>query len=103
MGEFMGLDEPVKMLHHMGRAYGISVVSATQRPFRIPVIVPESASHAFIGKTGRPEDVKRVSAIYPYPREAAQAIASLTGKHDFVYLNANAEVPLSIINTRRNA
>lgn len=101
MGEFMGLDDPIKILHHMGRAYGISVVSATQRPFRIPIIVPESASHAFIGKTGRPEDLRRVAAIYPDPKEAQRAIASLRGKHDFVYLNANADSPIKVINTRR--
>ena len=101
MGEFLKLDDPIKVLAHMGRAYGISLVCATQRPFRVPVIVQESASHGFIGKTGRPEDLRRVAGISPTPKAAQEAIASLQGKHDFVYLNANAERPIQIINTRR--
>lgn len=103
MSEFMGkrVEDSIKMLHHVGRAYGISAVSATQRPFRIPVIVPESASHAFIGRTSRPEDLRRVAGIAPDPKAAAAAIKSLTGKHDFLYIDPNGRVPLTVVNTRR--
>lgn len=103
MSEFMGrrVEDNIKMLHHVGRAYGISVISATQRPFRIPVIVPESASHAFIGKTSRSEDLRRVANISPYPKDAMEAIAHLPGKHDFVYLDASGRTPIQIVNTRR--
>lgn len=103
MSEFMGkpIEDAVKMLHHVGRAYGISIVFATQRPFRIPVIVPESASHAFIGRTSRPEDLRRVAGLAPDPKEAQAAIKSLRNKHDFVYIDPEGRMPLTIVNTRR--
>jgi hypothetical protein len=103
MSEFMGRSvvEAIKMLHHVGRAYGISVISATQRPSRIPLIVPSSASHAFIGKTSNPDDIKRVVNISPWPAQARAAIAGLKGKHDFVYLNAEGDQPIQVVNTRR--
>lgn len=84
----------------MGRALGITVISATQRPAHIPVIVPQSATHAFIAKTGRASDLKTLAELGGDPREVATALKSLRNKHEFLYVDTASELPLQIINTR---
>jgi energy-coupling factor transporter ATP-binding protein EcfA2 len=84
----------------MGRALGISVVAATQRPAHIPVIIPQSATHAFLGKTGRKGDLKTLAELGGDPRETERAIASLRDQHDFVYVDTQGKMPLQIVNTR---
>jgi len=84
----------------MGRALGLSYVFATQRPARIPVIIPQSASHAFIGKTGRKGDLETLAELGGDVRETKAAIASLRNQHDFVYVDTQGKLPIQIINTR---
>lgn len=84
----------------MGRALGLSYVSATQRPAHIPVIIPQSASHAFIGRVQRKDDRKTLAELGGNPAELYAAIASLRDQHDFVYVDTQGKLPLQIVNTR---
>lgn len=83
----------------MGRALGLSFISATQRPAHIPVIIPQSASHAFIGQTGRKGDLATLAELGGDTRATMAAIQSLNSKHDFVYVDTNGKLPLYIVNT----
>jgi len=85
----------------MGRALNLSYVFATQRPAHIPVIIPQSATHAFIGKTGRKADLKTLAELGGDPRELERAIASLRDQHDFVYVDTQGKIPIQIVNTQR--
>jgi DNA helicase HerA-like ATPase len=84
----------------MGRALGLSYVFATQRPAHIPVIIPQSASHAFIGKTGRRTDLKTLAELGGDVKATERAIASLRSQHDFVYVDTQGRMPTQIVNTR---
>lgn len=84
----------------MGRALGITVVAATQRPAHVPVIVPQSASHAFIGKTSRKGDLDTLAELGGDTRETKLAIASLRDQHDFLYVDTQGKLPMMIVNTR---
>lgn len=86
-------------LSFMGRALGISMISATQRPAHIPVIIPQSATHAFISKTGRKGDLDRLAELGGDTRATREAIDSLRDKHDFLYVDTDGKMPLQIINT----
>lgn len=85
----------------MGRALGLSYVFATQRPARIPVIIPQSASHAFIGKVGRKADLDTLAELGGDPNELKAAIKTLRDQHDFVYVDTQGRLPIQIVNTRR--
>lgn len=107
MAEYLKLAHPIATAHHMGRALGLSYFAATQRPRRLPVIVPQSASHAFVGKTGRKDDLATLSELGGDPQDLKEAIASLRNKHDFVYVDTQSEIkikgqemPIMIVNTR---
>lgn len=101
MAEELRLENPIKRISHMGRALGITAVSATQRPFRIPVIVRTSATHSFLGPTAREEDLKALGQMGFSTRETRAAIESLEGHHDFVYVDQRRRLPMMIVNTRR--
>lgn len=101
MAEDLRLERPIKRISHMGRAMGITAVSVTQRPFRIPVIVRTSATHAFLGPTARDEDLRALGQLGFDTKATRAAIVGLTGEHDFVYVDQRRRLPMVIVNTRR--
>lgn len=84
----------------MGRALGLTYIYATQRPAHIPVIIPQSASHAFIGKTGRKGDLATLAELGGDVQATKRAIMSLRDQHDFVYVDTQGILPIQIVNTR---
>jgi hypothetical protein len=85
----------------MGRALGLTVIAATQRPAHIPVIIPQSASHAFIGKTGRKSDLATLAELGGDVQETQAAIKSLRGQHEFLYVDTQGILPLMVIDTHK--
>ena len=100
LAESLGLARPIADQHHMGRALGITLVTATQRPKRLPVIVPQSATYAFIGKTMRRDDQNTLAELGGDTRATRAAIESLTGRHDFLFVDTLGREPLQIVDTR---
>lgn len=99
LGGRLKLGNKLGDLSFLGRALGITMISATQRPAHIPVIIPQSATHAFIGKTGRKSDLDRLAELGGDTRATRDAIASLRDKHEFLYLDTDGKMPLQIVNT----
>ena len=87
----------------MGRALGLSYVFATQRPAHIPVIIPQSAIHAFIGKTGRKGDLETLSELGGDPRELKRAIASLRSSTILSMWIRRADCPSRSLTPKRDA
>lgn len=85
----------------MGRALGISVVSCSQRPANLPVIIPQSATHAFISKTGHKGDLDRLSELGGDTEQTKRALKTLRDPHDFLYVDTAGKMPLQIVNTHR--
>ena len=84
----------------MGRALNLSYVFAMQRPVNVDPVIPQSASHAFVGKTGRKDDRKTLAELYHDPSVLYDAISKLQGQHEFVYVDVQGKLPIQIINTR---
>lgn len=100
MSESLNLGRDIADLHHMGRALGLTLVTATQRPKRLPVIVPQSATYAFVGKTMRADDMRTLAELGGDTPETKKAIESLRGRHDFVFIDTLSRAPLAVVNTR---
>lgn len=100
LSESLHLGRNLADLHHIGRAYGVTLISATQRPKRLPVIIPQSASYAFVGKTMRKDDLATLAELGGETRETRAAIDSLRERHDFVFIDTLGRMPLQIVNTR---
>lgn len=100
LSESLKLGRPIGDLHHIGRAYGVTLISATQRPARLPVIIPQSATYAFTAKTMRKDDLARLAELGGDVRETRNAIDSLRGQHDFLFIDTLGRMPLQVVNTR---
>lgn len=112
-GWTLGIDEALWMsgrlklsntlgnISFMGRALGLTVVACTQRPAHIPVIIPQSASHAFIGKTGRKSDLATLAELGGDVLATQALIKSLRGQHDFLYVDTQGKLPMAVIDTHK--
>jgi hypothetical protein len=101
LSQQLRLDSGMSTLAFMGRAKGITLIAATQRPKRIPVIIPQSSSYAFVGRAMRDEDLQGLAELSAVDRrETMAAIRQVTGKHDFLFIDTTGRMPLQIVNTR---
>lgn len=100
IGNQLRLHKPLEGMSFMGRALGLTGIFATQRPAHIPVIVPSSATYAFLGKMSREDDAKRVAELGGNTKETRKAVDSLRDRHDFVFVDTLSRLPLVIVNTQ---
>lgn len=99
---YMNLGKPIGMLHYFGRSSGVSMVTATQRPYWIPKIILSSITHGYFARTYDAGDQKRLSELGSMnPKEIIANMANLSDRHDFMYLNPQGDSPSSIVNTRK--
>lgn len=98
-----GLDSEIGMMHYTGRSAGISMVTAAQRPFRVPRVVLSSATHAYFARTYDAGDRKRLVELGGVnPREIQWNMDhSIENRHDFLYLNPQGDSPSVVVNTRK--
>lgn len=101
IGTQLRLGKPLEGLSFMGRALGLTGIFATQRPAHIPVIVPSSATYAFLGKMSREDDAKRVAELGGDTKATRRAVDSLRDRHDFVFVDTLSRLPLVIVNTQK--
>ena len=83
--QFLGMARTVAMMHAVGRSNNLSIVTLTQRPAHLPLILYGSASHAFVGHTNLDNDLKRLAELAPRQKlsELKDTIVSL---HDRQFL-----------------
>ena len=98
-----GMSSEVGMLHYYGRSAGISAITCAQRPFNVPRVVLSSATHAYFARTYDAGDQKRLSELGSIdPREIVYNMkSSIEGRHDFLYLNPQGDMPSRVVNTRK--
>jgi energy-coupling factor transporter ATP-binding protein EcfA2 len=97
-----GVGNQITTMHLIGRSSGLSVVSLAQRPAWVPQSVLANASHAYIARTNKAEDAKRLGDLaggMPQ-KQFALELASLEKKQDFIYVPAHGDGNMSVINTR---
>lgn len=83
----LGLADELANMHAMGRSSKLTLITLTQRPSHLPLIIYSSASHAFIGRTREAVDAKRLSELgaSQSAKELSARIAS-QGRHDFLWV-----------------
>jgi energy-coupling factor transporter ATP-binding protein EcfA2 len=84
---FMNMADDIAMLHALGRSSKLTIITKTQRPSHLPLIIYGSASHAFVGRTREASDVKRLAELGGKisAKEMAANISS-QGRHDFLWI-----------------
>lgn len=98
---YLGLANELGMMHALGRSSKVSIVTLTQRPSHLPLILYSSASHAFMGRNRERTDRKRLAELGGTESGSAlqQRIDSL-GRHDFMWVPVAPEWPPEVVNLR---
>ncbi len=96
---FLNMASDLAMAHAIGRSGRLTMVTLTQRPSHLPLILYGSASHAFVGRTREASDTKRLSELGAKEggRELANRISD-QGRHDFLWIPVAPDWPAERVN-----
>ncbi len=97
--EFLNMSGNLAMAHAIGRSGRLTMVTLTQRPSHLPLILYGSASHAFVGRTREATDQKRLAELGA--REGGKALAQRIadqGRHDFLWIPVAPDWPAERVN-----
>jgi energy-coupling factor transporter ATP-binding protein EcfA2 len=99
---FLNMADDIAMAHAVGRSNNLTMVTLTQRPSHLPLILYGSASHAIVGRTREAMDQKRLAELgaRESSKELAQRIAA-QGRHDFLWIPVAPDWPAETINLAR--
>ena len=97
--DFLNMQGNLAMAHAIGRSGRLTMVTLTQRPSHLPLILYGSASHAFVGRTREATDQKRLAELGAREgsKELANRISSL-GRHDFLWIPVAPDWPAERVN-----
>lgn len=96
---FLGMSDDLAMAHAIGRSGNVTMVTLTQRPSHLPLILYGSAAYAFVGRTREASDQKRLSELGA--REGSKALADRIanqGRRDFLWVPVAPDWPAETIN-----
>lgn len=98
---FLGMASELAMAHAIGRSADLTMVTLTQRPSHLPLILYGSASHAFVGRTREASDQKRLAELGAKEgaKELANRISGL-GRHDFLWIPVAPDWPAELVNLK---
>lgn len=85
--EFLRLNETYELLLLQGRSLGISVVSSTQRPKKIPLTAYDQATHLFFWRDNDEENLKRIGGLNGLDAKSIRAEVASLPLHDVLYVN----------------
>lgn len=95
---FLNMADDLAMSHAIGRSNNLTMVTLTQRPAHLPLIVYGSASHAFVGRTRETADLKRLAELGS--REGAKVLGesiSNQSVHEFLWVPVAPDWPAETI------
>lgn len=96
---FLNMAPKLAMAHAIGRSGDLTMVTLTQRPSHLPLILYGSASHAFVGRTREASDQKRLAELGS--REGGKALANRIadqGRRDFTWIPVAPDWPAEHVN-----
>lgn len=97
--QFLNMSGELAMAHAIGRSGKLTMVTLTQRPSHLPLILYGSAAHAFVGRTREASDQKRLAELGA--REGAKALATRIadqGRRDFLWVPVAPDWPAERVN-----
>lgn len=85
--EFLRLKSELAMLHAQGRSGKLTLITLTQRPSHLPLVLYGSASHAFIGRARERTDSQRLAELGgKTSAKELQGMIDTQGRHDFLWI-----------------
>jgi hypothetical protein len=91
MVDHLGLRTTATAFLNQGRSSGITVVSAVQRPRRVPLEAFNQSRHIVIWRYTDKEEVARAAEIAGYPKAELWSLMADLGEYDAVSLTSRRE------------
>lgn len=85
--EYLGLGAELREMWQQGRAMGVSIVGATQRPRHVPLAAYSQATHLFLWRSSDEGDLKRLSELNGADTRTVKATLPQLAKHEVLYVN----------------
>lgn len=85
--DYLGLSSEVELLLQQGRTLGVSLVTAVQRPVKIPLACYDQATHLFFWRDTDEANVKRLGGLGGQDRKQVQQAVSGLDLYEVLYLN----------------
>jgi len=100
--QFLNMADDLAMSHAIGRSGRLTMVTLSQRPSHLPLILYGSASHAFVGRTREATDQKRLAELGAKEgaKELGKRISEL-GRHDFLWIPVATDWDAEVVNLAR--
>lgn len=95
----LGMSAKLSHFSYLARSYNLTGIYCSQRPKRIPVIIPQSCKYAFIARSRREDDIAVLSELGYSRKELRDRLQSLRTRHDFLFVDPQGDMPLQIVNT----
>ncbi len=96
---FLNMGKDMAMGHALGRSGDLTLVTATQRPAHIPLIIYGSATHVFVANTNEDRDLSRLSNLdSSFGRKQLEPVVRGLKEHDFLWVSARSESPPEVLN-----
>lgn len=84
---------------YLARSNNLTGIYCSQRPARIPTIIPQSCKWAFIARSRREADIATLSELGYSRAELKRELSKLRSLHDFLFIDPQGDLPMMIVNT----
>lgn len=85
--DLLGMGRLIRQAYQIGRSSGISIVSATQRPAFVPLVIYDQATHLFFWRENDERNLKTISGLGGMAADPVRWEVSQLPKHTVLYLN----------------
>lgn len=85
--QFLRLSSICELLWRQGRSLGVTLVVATQRPFHIPLLAYDQATHLFFFRENDENNLRRISGIGMLDSKRVRDTVMRLGQHEVLYMN----------------
>jgi hypothetical protein len=93
------LEQEITAINYQVRSMGLTLMSAMQRPKKVPLESWDQASHAFLGRIGNYDDLQQIRGLAQVDTKTLQGWLKLLAQHEWLYLpvaNAFDRVPVIV-------
>lgn len=101
LSDALNMRDSLSHFAYLARSYDLTGIYCSQRPKRIPVIVPQSCKYAFIARSRRADDIATLSELGYSKTELRYHLSRLRNVHEFLFVDPQGDLPLQIVDTHR--
>lgn len=97
----LGMGTKLESFAYLARSNKLTGIYCSQRPKRIPVVIPQSCKYAFIARSRRAEDIQTLSELGPDRSDLRAQLSQLRNRHEFLFVDPQGDMPLMVIDSHK--